>query len=695
MKRSYKWFYIIIVLALLAAPAAFLAKPAAADPIYTCLPSCEVNDGRMFAIAGSGLNTLIGIDASLSIASPANAPSVEIGIFDGDSRGIWDIGRQALTFTLYADPSGMGQPGAQLAFWNGPDMPNNAWFTATIPNNPAARSLSGNYFYLLVVRAPNAQQIFASRYKVRTDGVISLLPIPFAYTAALTDAERVIYPNYPSLTPTTYNGTFDFHTYQFQSQTSFAIWDGDMDFGPATRTTFDTDDPDTPNNVLPAWATSQTAFEGVAVGINGASGAPPDDTSVTNNRRSPNVIYDLALLDQTRYANLNPSGNIEWEQFRISSNASEPADYHFSGRLPAGLYHIHMEGMDMENLNAWRFPSNVLGVCALDPGTGEYNPCKNPLQPRLIGDTVFRDSNNNGVQDAGEAGIGSVRLELFDPYGFPILDINNNPITTLTNSSGIYYFEVEPRRLDNYSGAVINEGRYTVVVSQSNFNAGGPLAGLSVTTPGGNSQTNTVIDQNVLTYDFGYNAASTPTATFTPTPTATATATSTATPTPSPTPTQTPTPTLTSSPTASPTSSPTPTVTTTAVQKGTKTPLPKTGVVPYNWWRDNPQAWPVTSLTIGGVTYSREQIIAIMKTKNKGDKTLVLFNELVAARLNVLAGNDGSCILADMDAADAWLAQYRVGSFVSGQSAAWKAIKPVYERLSLYNRGLLCAPARP
>ena len=46
--------------------------------------------------------------------------------------------------------------------------------------------------------------------------------------------------------------------------------------------------------------------------------------------RSPAVNYDIILPDGTTYHNGNPSGNQEWEQFKISDNAADvpnQADY--------------------------------------------------------------------------------------------------------------------------------------------------------------------------------------------------------------------------------------------------------------------------------------------------------------------------------------------------------------------------------
>lgn len=119
---------------------------------------------------------------------------------------------------------------------------------------------------------------------------------------------------------------------------------------------------------------------------------------------------------------------------------------------------------------------------------------------------------------------------------------------------------------------------------------------------------------------------------------------------------------------------------------------PGTGTPGY--WKNHPQAWPVNTITIGGRTYTKAQAISWMGKAEKGDKTLTMFRALVAAKLNVLVGNESSCISSTIAAADAWMAAHPVGSKVKAASAAWKAGEPLYLKLDRYNNGLLCAPHR-
>lgn len=119
---------------------------------------------------------------------------------------------------------------------------------------------------------------------------------------------------------------------------------------------------------------------------------------------------------------------------------------------------------------------------------------------------------------------------------------------------------------------------------------------------------------------------------------------------------------------------------------------PGTGSPGY--WKNHPDAWPVNIISIGNINYSKEIAIQIMQTPEKGDKTYTMFNALISAKLNVIIGNDDSCIADTISKADIWMATYPVGSNVTGKSYAWEIGEPLYNILDAYNNGLLCAPYR-
>jgi len=124
---------------------------------------------------------------------------------------------------------------------------------------------------------------------------------------------------------------------------------------------------------------------------------------------------------------------------------------------------------------------------------------------------------------------------------------------------------------------------------------------------------------------------------------------------------------------------------------------PGTGTPGY--WKNHPEAWPVQTITIGGVTYAKAEAIDIMGMPD-GDKTYTMFRALVCAKLNVWIGNDDSCIVDTIAQADMWMAAN--GSLPNGEikkvkanSDAWQnGGEDLYLILDDYNNGLLCAPHR-
>jgi hypothetical protein len=118
---------------------------------------------------------------------------------------------------------------------------------------------------------------------------------------------------------------------------------------------------------------------------------------------------------------------------------------------------------------------------------------------------------------------------------------------------------------------------------------------------------------------------------------------------------------------------------------------PGTGTPGY--WKNHPEAWPVASITVGGLTYTKAAAIAWLGNVGK-DKSTTMFSALVPAMLNLLIGNDGSCVNAAIAAGNTWMAAHPVGSNIAGSSAAWAQGQPIQQTLDAYNNGLLCAPHR-
>ncbi len=656
----------------------------AANQDFQCFPTCSEVDGKMLSLAGAGLFTLGGDSIEIRLISPGGG--FQLGIFDGDTGAgdppHWDrvppeeLGETQLRYRLLADPAGdgsrefeVGPPGGWNSNASNPSrgihyvsraggaetgvMPDNAWFEIDLTDAPEAQAEPGSacppthYCYRLRVTHGHSSGATESNFKLRSSAQILLEPRAFSVVGglrSLADA-RVIYPRLDQgdLSPTRYDGRWQFDFVLGQPARSLSIWDGDFDFGSWDCQDADSDDPDTcenagsqcvPNHhpefwseIVPPWAAGTAArSEGVAIGTTGIAcrptGAPPDDADPASlvplvppcavapdgqiqhcfSTRRPSVRYRVESPTGV-FVNANPSGNQEWEQFRLDTDPSQPADFHVD-TIPAGAYRLTVEGLDPANLSALRFPQPVLGVVSAS-----------------LGGRVWLDADGNAREDPGEPGIERVQLLLFrdtDADGRLSPGWDQQLTATVSGADGRFLF----------SG--LGGGRFFVDVTESTL-----PAGLVLTT--GNEPYNLPLGPYQLKEseqhrgaDFGYFPAHPP------------------------------------------------------------------GVGTPGFWRNHPSAWPVPEIWMGGSRYRRDDALRLMSAEKRKDKSYDLFRHLAASRLNAAAGNDWSCVAAAMSAADSWLIRHPPGSQVAARSAAWQQSgEALKDALDAYNNGRLpCARHR-
>lgn len=115
------------------------------------------------------------------------------------------------------------------------------------------------------------------------------------------------------------------------------------------------------------------------------------------------------------------------------------------------------------------------------------------------------------------------------------------------------------------------------------------------------------------------------------------------------------------------------------------------------FWKNHGDAWPVEELILGGSTYTKTQLLAILMTPPRGDATYILIDQLIAAKLSIAGGADPTAIADTLVAADAWLAANPLGSKPAG--ATRDAGVALAALLDDYNNGLTgpghCAEASP
>jgi hypothetical protein len=180
------------------------------------------------------------------------------------------------------------------------------------------------------------------------------------------------------------------------------------------------------------------------------------------------------------------------------------------------------------------------------------------------------------------------------------------------------------------------------------------------------------------------SATATPSGTISPTATPSATPSTTA----SPTGTPSATPSATGSPTASATATPSGTPSATATPSGT----PGGCVRGQGYWKNHPEAWPVTELQLGNVTYTQQQLLDILHGPVRGNGLVILARQLIAAELNIAAGADPSCIQQTIEEANALIGDLVIPPVGTGYLPPREAA-PLAGILGRFNEGDMCAPS--
>src|SRR5688572_26907655 len=61
-------------------------------------------------------------------------------------------------------------------------------------------------------------------------------------------------------------------------------------------------------------------------------------------------------------------------------------------------------------------------------------------------------------------------------------------------------------------------------------------------------------------------------------------------------------------------------------------------VFTQGYWKNHAEAWPVSTLVLGTVSYSQAQLLEILRTPVRGNGLISLAHQLIAAKLNVANG---------------------------------------------------------
>jgi len=105
------------------------------------------------------------------------------------------------------------------------------------------------------------------------------------------------------------------------------------------------------------------------------------------------------------------------------------------------------------------------------------------------------------------------------------------------------------------------------------------------------------------------------------------------------------------------------------------------------YWRNHPENWPIDSLVVGNRTYTKRELLDILRTPPKGNASIILAYQFIAARLNAAYGADTGVVSGSLTAAQAWFVLHAIGSATSG-SVAQQGID-LGALLDAWNNGLV------
>ncbi len=698
----------ILPAALLAAALVLTATSSSlAQPEFSAFPDADQDSGRFTNIV-HGLESLgedeqggTGVGGTrLMVEVPGDRTQFRLSVFDGDYGGLWDYnpaGSPVVEYLLTPDATGpQGVPDRfpdrdtsgniiVLERWTSDaPMPDDGWFECTgqnsspsssgnalstgVPTHSAAKVTNSNhpsygtFRYVFVVRWANSVSGGAMNcFKVRVQGQIfgpaesrfGIMGFQWGFGdyGGSPDWDWNIWGQPPftfnSPPPTHYDGTWDFFwtlPHERAPYSKLDLWNGDFDV------VHDTDDPHSAGT--PPWVPAgntvvqeeeanpgDPADDGILYLASGAWPMPgtmvvvdDDGNPIYEGANRVGILHRIRFPDGSSITELNPSGNMEWENFQVAvegyyeEHPTETETDLLTGgtrpkriypeatvdEIPLGTYTWQIEGADEQN------------TLFLRPDFDLYAE----FGSHALGDRVFWDADGvPSVDDLSEPGINGVKIDLYFKdeagqwiyYDSTVTGPVPHPGDPTKTLDGYYLFDH------------IAAGEWKAVVDLAHspiLTVGRAVYDLD---GGQDSQATVKLAMGDSRYDldFSYWKGSAP---------------------------------------------------------GTGTP---------GYWKNHPEAWPVTTLEIGGVTYTRDQAIARMEAATSSkNRVETMFTHLVAGLLNAYSGNDASAVWSTLLAADAWMAEYGATN-VKGSSSAWKEGEPLASKLDDYNNGLLPgAPSR-
>src|SRR2546428_392503 len=113
--------------------------------------------------------------------------------------------------------------------------------------------------------------------------------------------------------------------------------------------------------------------------------------------------------------------------------------------------------------------------------------------------------------------------------------------------------------------------------------------------------------------------------------------------------------------------------------------------LPQGFWKTHRSVWPVDSLTLGNQSYTQSELLTILQTPVRGDASLILAHQLIAAKLDIANGSKRTPVIASMASADSLLSGFagKLPYAVKPASATGRVMVSDASVLENYNNTLL------
>jgi len=114
-------------------------------------------------------------------------------------------------------------------------------------------------------------------------------------------------------------------------------------------------------------------------------------------------------------------------------------------------------------------------------------------------------------------------------------------------------------------------------------------------------------------------------------------------------------------------------------------------VYSHGYWKNHAAQWPVSTLTLGSQTYTKTELLALLGAAAKGDASIILAHQHIAAKLNIANGASATVVAATVQTADNWLSQFsgKLPYGVKSSSSQGQVAVNLADTLDRYNNGAL------